>query len=216
MSTATLVIGNSGSGKTASLRNLNPADTLLIQPVKKPLPFKAAGWSQITDANKTGNIYATDDSARIVAAMHKTKRPVIVVDDFQYILANEFMRRSEERGYDKFTDIGRHAWDVLKAASELPDMTRVYIMGHTQTDDFGKVSVKTIGKMLDEKIVVEGMFSIVLKTVVTNGQYKFSTRNNGSDPVKSPIGLFDDEQIDNDLAAVDAAICSYFNVPLAA
>lgn len=216
MSVAVLVIGNSGSGKTASLRKLNPAETLLIQPVKKPLPFKGAGWSQITETNKTGNIYCTDDSARIVAAMTKTKRPIVVIDDFQYILANEFMRRSEEKGYDKFTDIGRHAWDILKAASELPDATRVYILGHTQTDDFGKVSVKTIGKMLDEKIVVEGMFSIVVKTVVTNGEYKFSTRNNGSDPVKSPIGLFDNELIDNDLAAVDDAICNYFEVKLAA
>jgi len=216
MSIATLVIGESGTGKTSSLRNFNAADTLLIQPVKKPIPFKSVGWAYINSDNVAGNILVTDDSNRIIAAMKKTRRKVIILDDFQYVLANEYMRRSEERGYDKFTDIGRHAWDILSAASALPDDVRVYILGHTQSDEFGKTRVKTIGKMLDEKIVVEGMFSIVLKTAVTNGQYLFTTRNNGSDTVKSPIGMFEDEQIENDLASVDQAICNYFELKLAA
>jgi len=211
MSIATLIIGESGTGKTSSMRNLPASSTLLIQPVKKPLPFRS-DWSAFSEANKGGNIFTTDNSAQIVSIMRKTKREVIVIDDFQYILANEYMRRSDERGFDKFADIGRHAWDILSVASELADTTRVYILGHTQTDDFGKVKVKTIGKMLDEKIVIEGMFSTVLRTHVSNGEYQFSTRNNGSDTTKSPIGLFDADYIDNDLAAVDAAICDYYQL----
>lgn len=212
MSIATLIIGESGTGKTASLRNMNPANTLLIQPVRKPLPFKSAGWAYINQESRDGNIYVTDQSQAIIKAMQKTRRDVIVLDDFQYVLSNEFMRRSEERGFDKFSDIGRHAWDILSAASELPAHVRVYIFGHTQQDDVGRVRVKTIGKMLDEKIVIEGMFSTVLRTAVVNGQYIFTTRNNGSDTVKSPMGLFEDDHIPNDLAAVDEALCGYYNL----
>lgn len=213
MSTATLILGESGTGKSTSLRNMDPGSTLLIQTVRKPLPFRSADWKRF-DAKEcpTGNIFQTDNSATICGLMHKTRREVIVIDDFQYLLANEYMRRSEEKGFEKFSDIGRHAWDVLSMAGNLSDRTRVYILGHTQSDEFGKVKVKTIGKMLDEKITVEGMFSIVLRTIVRDGDYLFSTRNNGSDTVKSPIGLFDDDLIDNDLAAVDAAICDYYGI----
>lgn len=212
MSIATLILGESGTGKSTSMRNLDPDHTLLIQSVKKPLPFKSKGWSYITKDNPKGNIFVTDSSAQIVSIMQKTRREVIVIDDFQYILANEFMRRSEERGFDKFTDIGRHAWDILNATSAMADNVRVYVLGHTQSDEFGRVKVKTIGKLLDEKIVIEGMFSIVLRTAVQDRNYLFSTRNNGSDTVKSPIGLFDDDLIDNDLAIVDAAIFNYYGL----
>jgi len=209
MSIATMILGESGTGKSTSMRNLDPKETLLIQAVKKPLPFKSKEWKPVADG---GNVYASDQSDAIIKAMHKTRRSVIIIDDYQYILANEFMRRSEERGFDKFSDIGRHAWDILMAASSLPDDVRVYILGHTQSDDQGRVRAKTIGKMLDDKITVEGLFSIVLKTVVQNGNYLFSTRNNGSDTVKSPLGLFDDEFIENDLSKVDKAICEYYDV----
>lgn len=212
MSLATLILGESGTGKSTSLRNLNPADTLLIQTIKKPMPFRAKGWTTLGKGTSDGCIWHCDDSAKIVTAMSRSTRPVIVIDDFQYLLANEFMRRTEERGYDKFTEIGRHAWDVLSAASALPDSTRVYILSHTETSDAGRTKMKTLGRMLDEKITVEGMFSIVLRTRVVNDQYLFSTRNNGADTVKSPLGLFEQDLIDNDLSAVDHAICAYYDI----
>jgi len=210
MSIAAFILGESGTGKSTSLRSMNPADTLLIQSIKKPLPFRSNGWKYLS--KEGGNILVCDQSAQIIAAMHKTQRPIIVIDDFQYILANEFMRRTDERGFDKFTDIGKHAWDILCAASSLPDHVRVYILSHTETSESGRVKAKTIGRMLDEKITIEGMFSIVMRTCVINGQYLFSTKNNGSDTVKTPLGLFDADHIDNDLAAVDAAIVDYYQL----
>lgn len=212
MSAAILILGESGTGKSTSLRNMDPAHTLLIQSIRKPLPFRSNGWSYVSAANRGGNMLVCDQSAQIIAAMRKTSRSVIVIDDWQYILANEFMRRTDERGFDKFTDIGRHAWDTLTAAGDLPHDKRVYILAHTQSDESGKTKIKTIGKLLDEKITPEGMFSIVLRTVVQNGNYLFSTRNSGSDTVKTPMGLFEEDFIDNDLAAVDAAIFNYYQL----
>jgi hypothetical protein len=122
------------------------------------------------------------------------------------------MRRSDERGYDKFTEIAKHAWELFNVANSLPDDVRVYLLSHTATDDQGNTKIKTIGKMLDEKITPEGLFTIVLRTVVTDKDYLFSTRNNGHDTVKTPIGLFDSERIPNDLAQVDAAISQFYEL----
>jgi hypothetical protein len=218
MSIAVMILGESGTGKTSSLRHLDPSNTLLIQTISKPLPFRASAWKPANQQNPQGSILVTDKANIICKAMHRTQKDVIVLDDFQYVMANEFMRRSDERGFDKFTDIGRHAWDILNTASQLAAYKRVYILAHTQTDDTGKVKAKTIGKLLDEKITIEGMFSIVLRTAVVNGQYLFCTQNSGSDTTKSPIGLFDDFHIENDLAAVDAAIFGYYGLqePVAA
>lgn len=212
MSIATMILGESGTGKTTALRNLDPAAVLLIQAVPKPLPFRHAGWQRIDRANPTGSVFVTDDSMKIVTAMQRTPRKIIILDDFQYVLANAFMRRNAEKGYDKFNDIGRSAWDILTAANNLPADVRVYILAHTQTDESGKIKAKTIGRMLDDKITIEGLFTIVLRTAVINGQYLFSTLNSGTDTVKSPLGLFETEHIENDLQAVDAAICEYFNL----
>src|SRR5574340_149364 len=213
MSISALILGESGTGKSTSLRNLDPAQTLLIQAIRKPLPFRSKDWKPVKEG---GNIIVTDQASDIIKAMRKTTRQVIVIDDWQYILANEYMRRKDETGYAKFTAIGRKAWDILTAASDLDAGKRVYILAHTQSDEHGRSRIKTIGKMLDEKITPEGMFSIVLNTAVQNGNYLFATRNNGSNTTKSPIGLFDDELIDNDLAAVDAAIFTYYGLQEAA
>lgn len=208
MSIAIMILGESGTGKSTSLRNLDPNKTALIQSVRKPLPFRSAAWKP----------YVTDDPVKIEKAMRGTARDVIVIDDFQYVLANEFMRRSDEKGYDKFTQIAKHAWDILRAASDLAAHRRVYILCHTANDDSGHTKMKTIGRMLDEKITPEGMVTIVLRTQVRDGNYLFATQNSGSDTSKSPLEMFSDFYIPNDLAAVDAAIVDYYGLtqPIAA
>lgn len=211
MSIATIIIGESGTGKSASMRNMQPEETLLIQALKKPLPFKSSNWKR-REKGHAGNVMVCDHSDTIITMLNKTQRKVIVLDDFQYILSNEFMRRSDEKGFDKFTEIGRHAWDILNAAGSLPDDVRVYILAHSQSDEFGHAKMKTIGKLLDDKITVEGMVSIVLRTAVRDSQYQFSTRNSGADTVKTPMGMFDDAYIENDLAMVDKAICEYYDI----
>ena len=213
MSTVTLILGESGSGKTASLRKLDPTNTLLIQSIKKPLSFKSKGWGVFSNENKTGNIMVSDDTASILCLARRTRRKVIIVDDFQYILSNEFMRRSGETGYQKFTDIGVNAWKLFGELAKLPDDVRVYILAHTKTNDMGHVKIKTIGKMLDDKITLEGMVTICLRTVVEGSEHYFATKNSGSDTVKAPISMFEDDRIENDLALVDAAICPYLDMP---
>lgn len=191
---------------------MNPAETLLIQVVKKPLPFKS-NWKSVNDG---GNIYHSDNWESIIKAMQKTTREIIVIDDLQYLLANEFMTRAHEKGYEKFTEMARHYFDVITAATNLQDYKRVYLLSHTDVSEQGQVKAKTIGKLLDEKITIEGLLTIVLRTHVINGQYVFSTKNNGSDTVKTPIGLFDDDHIENDLMAVDKAIKEYYDLKHAA
>jgi len=221
MSIPVMILGESGTGKSTSLRNLDPSKTLLIQAVKKPLPFPSKEWKPANKENPQGSVFVSDSSATIVTAMTRTTKDIIIIDDFQYILANEFMRRVTDvevgnQAFAKYNEIARHAWDILMAAASLADNKRVYILSHTSTDDFGKTKIKTIGKLLDEKIVMEGLVTIVLRTVVQNGNHLFSTQNSGSDTVKSPLGLFDSELIENDLASVDAAICSYYGLEQAA
>lgn len=212
MSIATIILGESGTGKSTSLRNLAPTNTLLIQAIAKPLPFRSKDWQAHSKEHPTGNIFVCDDKDSILHLMHNTKRKIIVLDDVQYIMANEFMRRSHETGFQKFTDIGKGVWEILTAANQLAPDVRVYLLWHTQTDDTGKTKTKTIGKLLDEKITIEGMVSIVLRTAVVNGNYLFTTKNSGNDTVKSPMGLIEDETIPNDLAFVDACITEYYNL----
>lgn len=207
-----LVLGESGTGKSASMRNL-PENTVIIQAVSKPLPFRSS-FKRRTHDNPSGSIAVTDDWQRIIKTMQSAAnagRKIIVIDDFQYVMANEFMRRTQEKGFDKFTEIASHAWQVIMTAQSLPDDVIVYFLSHVQTGDNGVTKAKTIGKMLDEKITVEGLFTIVLRTHVEDGKYSFSTQNNGSDTVKSPMGLFDQQYIDNDLNAVTEAVNSYWS-----
>lgn len=214
MSVATMILGRSGTGKTASLRNMNPADTLLIQVIAKPLPFPSKDWARISKDG--GNVIVSSNHEQICNAMRKTQRSIIVIDDLQYLLATEFMERAHETGYNKFTEMARHYYDVLTCATSLAEHKRVYLLSHIDTTDTGEVKAKTIGKLLDEKITVEGLLTIVLRTHVINGQYVFSTRNSGNDSVKTPMGMFDAEHIDNDLKAVDDAIISYYDLTKAA
>lgn len=199
------VLGRSGSGKSYSMRNFDKKEVGVVNVQGKILPFKGSGaW----------DIENTDEAKDIVDAIEKMskKYKAIVVDDFQYVMANEFMRRATERGYDKFTEIARHAWDIANVVRELPSDVIVYIMCHTDTDQDGFEKLKTIGKLLDEKIVLEGMSTIVLKTAVSDGQYMFLTQNNGKDTVKSPAGMFPSFAIDNDLKYVDEKIRNYYEL----
>ena len=168
MSIATLVLGNSGTGKSTSLRNLDPAKTLLIQCIKKPLPFRASGWKVRTTMKSEGNVIQTSDPAMIEKIMRQSPHDIVVIDDYQAVMVNELLARSSEKGYDKFTDIAKSAWNVFNAAGDLAEHRRVYILAHTQTDDFGNVRMKTVGKMVDNTLVPEGYFTIVLRTDVVN------------------------------------------------
>lgn len=211
-----MILGESGSGKTTSLQNLSPEEVLIIQAVKKPLPFKDNKKFKPWDFdNKTGSIVCSDDSSFICGVISKAPsygKKIIVIDDYQYTMANEFMRRSAEKGYDKFTEIAKHAWDIAMAAQSTPDDTRIYLLSHVQNDDQGRTRIKTIGKMLDEKITLEGLFTIVMRAVRRDKRYLFTTENSGSDTVKTPMGLFESETIENDLNMVDQSIKQYYDI----
>lgn len=197
-----LILGESGSGKSASMRNFKQGEIGIVNVAGKPLPFKS---------DLTG--FKTDDYVQITSILKKAKAKSIVIDDAQYLMANEFMRRSAEKGYDKFTDIGKNYWSlIMTVVNELADDVVVYFLSHIERDQGGNEKIKTIGKMLDEKITVEGMFSIVLKTSAQDGKYSFLTQTSGMDTAKSPIGLFEDHQIDNDLKYVDKKIREYYEL----
>lgn len=204
MGIGVLVLGASGSGKSTSMRNFKPDEIGIINVQGKPLPFK--------NSLKTAT---TDDYTVIMRGLKEAKTDTIVIDDAQYLMANEFMRRANEKGYDKFTEIGQHFWTLVNMVKGLPENKIVYFMQHIDLTENGFEKAKTIGKMLDEKICLEGMFTIVLKAVASDGQYIFRTATTGNDSVKTPMGMFAEAEIDNDLKLVDDAIRSYFNIPRA-
>nr|DAI09914.1 MAG TPA: AAA domain protein [Caudoviricetes sp.] len=201
MAIIVMVYGQSGTGKSTSLRNFKPEDVCIVNVSGKPLPFK--------NKHKTFN---TDDYMSIEAAIQKAPAKSIVIDDATYLMTGEYMRAAKVTGYQKFTDLALNYYTLVKTAAALPDDKIVYFMGHSDIDNNGNEKFKTIGKLLDEKITLEGMFTIVLKTVVTDGKYQFSTRNSGQDTVKTPMGMFSEPLIENDLAAVDKAIREYYEI----
>lgn len=205
MGIACFILGHSGTGKSTSLRNFKSDEILHINVMSKPLPFKG----------RFAETYNGDNYIDIVDKMNGTKKKVIVIDDAQYLMANEFMRRSSEAGYQKFTDIGFNFWTLINSVTaELPFDVIVYFLMHTDMDDNGNEKAKTIGKLLDEKICIEGMSSIVLKTAVKDGVYTFTTQNDGHDTVKSPLGMFKTFEIENDLKAVDKTIREYWELDI--
>ena len=211
MSKPILVIGKSGSGKTRSIINLDPKETFIINVNGKDLPIK--GWrKKYTPLNgSTGNLFISDDSDKIGASLQwidkeRQEIKVVVIDDFQYIMANEFMRRGKEKGYEKFTEIGQHAWTLLFDSRLFRQDLFVVFLAHSEETENGEIKCKTIGKMLDDKICIEGLFTIVLNTVYDDGKYYFETQTNGRNTTKTPEGMFAERRIDNDLKLViDAA-----------
>jgi len=202
MGIAVMIMGESGTGKSTSIRNLKDAGVINVY--GKPLPFRTNAESL-----KVANM---DDWQKIIRLIAGAKSDVIVVDDFQGLLVTQFMGRAKEKGYDKFTDMALAYYNVIKSVQETAPGKRVYFLSHIERDQYGHEKVKTLGKMLDEKITVEGLFTIVLKTAIVNGNYFFHTRNSGFDTVKSPMGMFGEDLIPNDLAEVDRAICGYYNI----
>ena len=205
MAIPVLILGESGTGKSASLRNFKRGEIGIINVAGKPLPFR----SDLATLK-------TDDYKKVTDALKRMQTPSAAVDDAQYLMANEFMRRSGEMGYQKFTDIGKNFWSLIAetVCRDMPSDKIVYFLSHIERDQNGNEKIKTIGKMLDEKITVEGLFTIVLKTHVEDGKYTFYTQNSGSDTVKSPIGMFADLQIPNDLKYVDDTIREYYNIQI--
>ena len=196
-----LILGESGSGKSASMRNFQEGEIGLINVSCKPLPFR----SKIKAFN-------SDDYMKIEQVIKKAKTKSIVIDDAQYLQANEFMRNAKVNGYQKFTDIALNFWTLFQMViKELPDDVIVYFLAHIETDNNGKEKFKTIGKMTDS-YSVEGMCTIVLKTLVEDGHYYFTTQTNGYDTVKSPMGMFEEAKIENDLKMVDNTIREYYNI----
>ena len=215
------------SGKTTSIRNLNPETTFIISTTGKRPGIKGAK-KKYTDfkINKetkevTGNFYTTSNIDQIASVMKliNTKMAnikTLIIDDYQYLQGFESMARVDEKGYAKFTDIAKHAYGVLKSGMDLRDDLFVVIITHSENigDNINPYyKIKTLGKMLDSVITLEGLFTYVLFTKVINDgetvQYKFLTNSDGSCTAKSPMGLFDDMLIDNDLDFVINKITEY-------
>lgn len=200
-----LIMGESGTGKSTSIRNCDPSITAIVNPVGKPLPFR--GSKKFTTLN---GITDADKICDFMKAQAEAGKKIIVVDDFQYILAIPYMNRIKESGWDKYNDFGANYFNIIDVCNELPEDVCVYYLTHCETLENGVTTVKLIGKLLREKITVEGLFTIVLKTGTSEGKYYFFTQNSGKDTVKSPLGMFDSFSVDNDLAYVDAKIRNYY------
>lgn len=202
MAVIVMLYGNSGSGKTTSLRNFQAGEMSVFNVSKKPFPFKC----------NFGHL-ETDDYKTIKDALAKAQSPSIAIDDATYLIVNEFMRTAKVASFQKFTDMALNFWELVRFCNEqLPPDKIVYFIGHSEMSESGNEKFKTIGRLLDEKVCLEGLFTIVLKTVVQDGKYYFSTQTNGQDTVKSPMGMFQNKYIPNDLKIVDETIRNFYGI----
>lgn len=219
-----LILGESGCGKSTSLRNLNPQETFIISTTSKPLPWR--GWKKMYSKfdpknNPEGNWYQTSKSANILAIIKyiNAKRPDIkniVVDDTQYTMAFEYMDRRKETGFNKFSDIGGDFTDLLRSADMLRDDMKLIFTAHSE--NVGDAmnphwTLKTIGKLVNEKITPEGLFTYVFYALPQAADdkmdYKFLTNTDGEHVAKTPLGMFEESLIDNDLAEIIKTIDAY-------
>lgn len=220
------IVGNSGSGKSTSIRTLNHKETFIINVASKPLPFK--GWkSKYTvwsKDNPDGNFINTSDVETISKILQyiNTKRPEIkniVLEDTQYLMSFEAMDRAKEKGFEKFTDIAQKFYSILKAGILMREDLNVFVLCHSEnigTADDPQYKIKTIGKMIDNVITIEGLFTYVLftsiiKTADNNTEYKFITHSDGTNTAKTPLDCFEDDLIPNDLQFVINKIDEYNN-----
>ena len=199
-----LVLGESGSGKSTGLRNFDPEEVVIYNVAGKPLPFRSG--AKMMKANNPSY-------GQIIGNLAKKKYKRYVIDDSQYLMCFELFNRSAENGYTKFTEMAKHFFDLVRfVIREMPDDVIVYFLHHVELAG-DKYKAKTVGKMLDEKLTVEGLFSIVLMAKNVDGKHFFLTQSDGTDTVKTPIEMFAEAQIDNDLKAVDKAIRAYYDLP---
>ena len=197
-----LILGESASGKSSSLRNFKPEEVGVFNTAGKRLPFKNA----LPTANTVGY-------AAIIQSIKKAAKKIYVIDDSQYLLCFEMFDRAKEVGYQKFTDIALHFYELIQTIlRETPDDVIVYFLHHIETTAEGKRKAKTIGKMLDEKLTLEGLFTIVLLCETDGERHWFNTQSDGTTTTKTPIGMFEEREIDNDLKAVDTAIREYYEI----
>ncbi|HCD44290.1 MAG TPA: hypothetical protein DEQ64_11245 [Lachnoclostridium sp.] len=207
MAIPVLIIGRSGTGKSASLRNCAGKDFAMFNVLNKPLPFKG----------KIPSI-ATDDYAVIAKSVTGATQRSLVIDDAGYLITNQFMRGHSSAGkgngvFALYNDLGDRFWSLVQHVVQLKEQDKiVYFFMHEDKDDMGDVRPKTIGKLLDEKVCVEGMFTIVLRCVIDGDEHKFITQSVNGAVSKSPMGMFEDLAIDNDLLMVDHTIREYYEI----
>ena len=205
MGIGVLVIGSSGMGKSASMRNFD--NLAVINVLDKPFPFK----------NDTVKSKQLDNPDAIVGALNAAKATSIVIDDAGYLISNYYMENKAAISakmndkYAVYDSLATNFWKVVNSIKPLPKEKIVYIFMHEDVSDTGKIKPKTIGKMLDDKVCIEGYFSIVLRSEKLDGKYVFRTNTDGQAVTKSPIGMFH-EIIDNDLLEVDKIIRSYYGL----
>lgn len=199
-----LIMGDSGSGKSTSFRNFKANEVSIFNVTNKDLPYKGK-VAKIDNASY-------DDIAKHLA--NPTKRAYII-DDAGYLMVFESFARANETGFNKFTDMAKKFVDMLQfIATQVPDDVIVYITMHTEDDpEMHKIKAKTIGKMIDQQLKLEGLFTIVLRAMQTEDGYKFITRDDNISTAKSPMGMFENDVIDNDLKAVDTIIREYYEMP---
>lgn len=227
MAHSILIIAESGSGKSTAIRTLDPSETAIINIANKPLPFK--GWkskySVLDKENPKGNLINVSSANGVYKAMQHVNEKMphiknLIIDDWQYMSSFEYFDKANEKGYDKFTQIAANLAQVAKLPKDLRQDLYVFFLTHSEdiVDMNGKrkVKAKTIGKMIDNSLTLEGLFSIVLFGKVLKAEdgtlsYVFSTRTDGDTTCKTPMGMFDDEYIPNDLKYVKDCIIKYEN-----
>lgn len=210
-----MIMGRSGSGKTFSLKNFEPGEVGIISVEKGRLPFKSDLKTVKIPATFTAEdmkSFAQLNAAKyawLKMVIKKSQAKAVVIDDSQYLLVNELFDRSKEKGYDKFTDMAANFRSLIHFVNELPDDDKiVYFLHHSESDSDGREKAKTIGKMLDEKLTVEGCFDIVIYCQ----DHIFYTQGNGQSSAKTPEGMFETVEIPNDLKAVDKAIREFYGM----
>ena len=210
------LMGESGSGKTTSLETLDPKTTFILNCDKKRLPFRKEIREQYSENNK--NYFVTDNQATVLSVLKKIDTQdnmkhikVVVVDTLNGLMVADEMRRSKEKGFDKWVDLAQCIWDLVNESLEMRDNLTIIFVCHSQTqkedDGYTFTRIKTSGKKLD-KLCIESKLTTVLHAVCEGGEYKFKVHADNS-TAKTPMGAFETDEIDNDITKVLDALKEY-------